>query len=487
MTFSPASRVVLAIISLLVIWLFSFSETLLSMVAIWQRSETFAHGYLIFPISIYLIWRRRFLLLSAELKPSLLPMIAVLACNFAWLAAQVAGIQVLAQLAAVAWLPCALWCLFGHKFLSICWFPLGYLVFAVPMGEELIPQLQMITADITVFLLGVTGIPVFRDGLYIAVPGGLFEVAVACSGIRYLIASVALGTLFAHLQFASLKRQLIFVVIAAIVPIAANGIRAYIIVLLAYSSDMALATGVDHLIYGWLFFGLVMFILFWIGSYWREDKAEPPHQTSGQGRWLQPGKRELVFTLMLMSLLATHLYQNKVIHQLPPNLSLDKASLAALFSPTRFDKWQPEFNNADDYFMGSAEFSGQPVQLYIAFYAQNSQSKELVNTTHHLFNRNSWTLEQHKNSVINAIPVGQQLLTSPFGDKLQLHYWYQLDNSRTANGFQIKLEQSWRTLTARSSAGMVVILATQKSPQSEQALQQASQTLHQLDKVWYEQ
>ena len=55
MTFSPASRVVLAIISLLVIWLFSFSETLLSMVAIWQRSETFAHGYLIFPISIYLI------------------------------------------------------------------------------------------------------------------------------------------------------------------------------------------------------------------------------------------------------------------------------------------------------------------------------------------------------------------------------------------------------------------------------------------------
>jgi len=34
---------------------------------------------------------------------------------------------------------------------------------------------------------------------------------------------------------------------------------------------MELATGVDHIIYGWLFFGLVMFVMFWIGSFWRED------------------------------------------------------------------------------------------------------------------------------------------------------------------------------------------------------------------------
>ncbi len=47
----------------------------------------------------------------------------------------------------------------------------------------------------------------------------------------------------------------------------ANTLRAYIIVMLGHFSDMKVATGADHLIYGWVFFGLVMFLLFWIGGF----------------------------------------------------------------------------------------------------------------------------------------------------------------------------------------------------------------------------
>ncbi len=42
--------------------------------------------------------------------------------------------------------------------------------------------------------------------------------------------------------------------------------------MLGHLSDNRLAVGVDHLIYGWLFFGLVMLLLFWIGARWREDR-----------------------------------------------------------------------------------------------------------------------------------------------------------------------------------------------------------------------
>jgi hypothetical protein len=63
-----------------------------------------------------------------------------------------------------------------------------------------------------------------------------------------------------------------------VVPIVANWLRAYMIVMIGHTSGMELATGVDHLIYGWLFFGLVMFIMFWIGSYWREDEAPAPRR-----------------------------------------------------------------------------------------------------------------------------------------------------------------------------------------------------------------
>ena len=54
-------------------------------------------------------------------------------------------------------------------------------------------------------------------------------------------------------------------------PIVANGLRAYMIVMIAHLSDNKLALGVDHFIYGWVFFGIVMLLLFWIGSFWRDD------------------------------------------------------------------------------------------------------------------------------------------------------------------------------------------------------------------------
>jgi hypothetical protein len=76
-----------------------------------------------------------------------------------------------------------------------------------------------------------------------------------------------------------------------VVPVIANGLRAYMIVMIGHLSGMALATGVDHLIYGWLFFGLVMFIMFWIGSYWREDTAAAPAATAGRNRHARAAAR----------------------------------------------------------------------------------------------------------------------------------------------------------------------------------------------------
>src|SRR5262249_51537114 len=130
--------------------------------------------------------------------------------------------------------------------------------------------LMEFTASFTVRALELTGVPVYREGLRFSIPTGDFEVASACSGIRYLIASVALGTLYAHLTYHTFWRRALFVALCLVVPLFAHGVRAYLIVMIAYWSDMRLAVGVDHLVYGWLFFGLVMFALFWLGLRLRE-------------------------------------------------------------------------------------------------------------------------------------------------------------------------------------------------------------------------
>ena len=69
-------------------------------------------------------------------------------------------------------------------------FPLGFLFFAVPFGDFLTPWLVDRTADFTVVALRATGIPVFREGTEFVIPTGSWSVVQACSGIRYLMASV---------------------------------------------------------------------------------------------------------------------------------------------------------------------------------------------------------------------------------------------------------------------------------------------------------
>jgi len=124
-----------------------------------------------------------------------------------------------------------------------------------------------------------TGIPVYREGLQFIIPSGAWSVVEACSGVRYLIASFMVGTLFAYLNYSSAKRRWIFVGVSILVPIVANWVRAYMIVMLGHLSGNKLAVGVDHLIYGWVFFGVVIGIMFVLGARW----ADPAPAADGSG------------------------------------------------------------------------------------------------------------------------------------------------------------------------------------------------------------
>ncbi len=159
--------------------------------------------------------------------------------------------------------------------------------FAVPFGEFLLPVLMEYTANFTVTALRLSGIPVYREGLQFVIPSGNWSVVEACSGVRYLIASFMIGTLFAYLNYRSTRRRLVFIGVSIVVPIVANWLRAYMIVMLGHLSGNTIAVGVDHLIYGWLFFGLVITIMFLIGARWSEPETAVPAPSGGieVGEW----------------------------------------------------------------------------------------------------------------------------------------------------------------------------------------------------------
>jgi exosortase A len=202
----------------------------------------------------------------------------MLLLSCAALAGRLGGVLALEQLALVLMIPTLIWAALGARMTRAIAFPLAFLLFAVPVGDFLVPPLMEFTADFTVAMVRLTGIPIYRDGQMISLPSGEWSVVEGCSGIRYLIAALVLGTLYAYLTYRSPRRRLIFVAVSLIVPVLANGLRAFLIVMIGHYSDMQYAVGVDHLIYGWGFFGVVMFLLFMIGARWRED--ETPRQVS---------------------------------------------------------------------------------------------------------------------------------------------------------------------------------------------------------------
>ena len=178
------------------------------MVSIWERSDTYAHGFLIIPISLWLVWERRQGLKQLRPVPTLLPLLLFVPLGLGWLLADLVDVLVVQQLAFVGMLEVAIWAALGHQVARYLAFPILFLFFGVPMGEGLVYPMMNFTADFTVGMLELTGIPVYREGTFFTIPTGHWSVVEACSGVRYLIASVTLGVLFAYLSYSKWWKRL---------------------------------------------------------------------------------------------------------------------------------------------------------------------------------------------------------------------------------------------------------------------------------------
>jgi exosortase A len=224
----------------------------------WWNSSTCNHILLIPTILVWLV-RLRWPEL-ARLRPrAWWPGVAWLAAGLlAWGLGTAADVNLIAQLGTVMMAQAAVAILLGPRLVAALLFPLAYMVFLVPFGDEIVPPLQAITAKMAVALTQASGVPASISGVFIDTPVGRFEVAQACSGVKFLVAMIALGTLVAHLCFRSWKRRAAFMTACAIVPVLANGVRAWGTIYIAQSRGVQFAAGFDHIVYGWFFFALVM-------------------------------------------------------------------------------------------------------------------------------------------------------------------------------------------------------------------------------------
>jgi exosortase A len=249
---------------------YAFRDEIAHAITVWNDSTAYNHCYLILPISLYLIWERRRAVIAREPRGLLWPILAMAPLAFAWLAAAEAHIMEGRQLAAMTLFELFLLAILGISVWRVIAFALVYLYFLVPAGAFITPALQDFAARFAVRGLEILTIPVYSNGMEIEVPGARFTVAEACAGLRFLIASVALGTLYGYMMYRDWGRRAAFIVVSIVVPIIANGFRVLGIVILGYWLGDAKAAIADHLIYGWVFFSMVSLILILLGLPFRQ-------------------------------------------------------------------------------------------------------------------------------------------------------------------------------------------------------------------------
>lgn len=262
--------------------LFVFWESVTSMVSLW-RFSSHQHGPLVFTISAYLIWRMLPQLAGTRLHGEPWGVVAVAILVSIWTVSRLAGIQVTEHASVLALMPATVFAVSGRELSNKLLFSLMFLLVALPVGDSLVTYLMKITAEVSAALLTLSGIPFLRDGQYMSLPGGSFVIAEVCSGIRYLMSGIIVAFLFSYLTFNSYVKRISFVFLTAVILMLANGLRAYLVMVIASATEMRYLGGADHVYFGWALFGVVIMSIMWVGArYADEPEGEGPVGTRGK-------------------------------------------------------------------------------------------------------------------------------------------------------------------------------------------------------------
>lgn len=458
------------------------------MAAIWWNSSTFNHCLLILPILAWLVMQRKELL--AELKPQ--PWIPALLYGavgaVGWLLGDAAGLAMARQLGLVMMLQGSVAALLGPNVIRGLLFPLFYMFFLVPIGEEAVPALQILTAEMCMMLLGWAAIPAHIDGIFITTPAGLFRVAEACSGVKFLIAMVAYGVLVANLCFAGWGRRAAFLAACVIVPILANGLRAFGTIFIAHHQGIEFAANFDHVFYGWIFFGIVIALV--MGASWRFFDKRADASAFDPSLLQAPVRRTtrpLIAVGALLLIAAVPFgwssYVAGRISLVPAQITLPEVEGWQLVPYEPTVEWTPRYAGGNHYLSGRyRNTEGQEADLFVVVYDRQSEGRELVGFGQGAIDPDgvwSWTA----NSAAPENGKAERIKTK--GAAREVVSFYRVNGVTSGSAARIKLATLQSRLTGGNQQAVAIIVSAEQNGDrsTRPAIDAFVKSLGDIDKV----
>jgi len=372
------------------------------------------------------------------------------------------GMQVLLPVVLLA----IIMALAGRAFAAYAVIPVAMLYFTIPIWDLTVGVLQDISTWVVTSWLRWTGITAHIDGYLITIRAGAFEIAEGCSGMRYVMVSMALAAFFAFAWLQRWRSRLLLLVMAAILSMVANWVRIYTLVLIGDWTAMEhYLIAESHDGYGWVVFALFMLPLFlfarWLEG--RESTLVDPRQGPARVGGVAPAS-----TFLLAGVLASALVAGPValrggadVPETPDPLVLIPEPASSWQAVPPAQDWQPDYHLPHALgHQGYVANGGVQVDAFIARYRRQGPASKLIAFNNSLWP--GWHGSGSRNVTIDVSGASRQLQATQLsaGRAQRLVWnWYVVGGWPTADRVQAKILEVPALLTGRRDAAVIAVSA----------------------------
>ncbi|WP_421921549.1 exosortase A [Marinobacter salarius] len=436
--------------------------------SLWYDSIVYNHGFLVLAGTLFLLYLRRESLATLSINASPLALFLLAGASVVLLLSQAADIRVfrllLVPLLIVFWG----WSIWGTAFLKAAGGPIMLLVFGVPIWDDLSPLLQHITVFFNDIFLQIADIDATIKEFYIILEVGTFLVENGCSGVRYLMVALFLGSFYGQLHYRSYVPTVLLVVIAALLSMLANWIRVFGIIAAGHYTSMETSLVDDHELFGWVIFIIFTLVpLFYISGKLDNKSEEKDESTetadSSPTRRTSSAWPVIASTLLIWPALV------------PLALQAKTEQVARSWNPTLFGSvpgWRGPLKHANiwrpDYKKPDIDLSGvyvsedlQQVQLQIIGYRMQTQEKELIGYGNELFDSEDWQLvSQSHHQLETTYSKGLKSVNETIirrresGEQVVIWSWFEVGDTLTDSRVKAKITGSLNKITGDSRGAL---------------------------------
>lgn len=327
--------------------------------------------------------------------------------------------------------------------------PILLLLTVLPIWNLLIPYLQLPATQFSAFLLDLIGFTSTREGFLLIIPNGTFEVADACSGLKFQIVGITLALIHTQLIKVPARVVLSYAVVAACLAFVSNALRIVIVVAIGYRYGMDHEYVQDHNFIGWTLFSIFFFLFLYFGEKkLRSHEIKPAASETKHPRVGSAARQVMQLVMVVLAVSVGPILYGYFTHRgqaaTQDNISVLKELSGWQMISDQLTDWTPVWTQGDRSLEGTFTHDGERVDLFATEFYRQRHGREAVQIGHMVYHIDKWSRISRSARVVKVsdafdVTVEETLLKSSDQRKRIVWQWYRTNNKFMTSKVEAKL------------------------------------------------